>query len=170
MRKPLAALLIASIALPGCGAIRDSRLNPFNWFGRAEVTAPAPGSETGAVNPLIPKKRQGVLQRPEEVYQGVLVDRVSELRVERTPGGAVVRVTGISLLQGAYEVQLAAAKTQPKPNELLLELKAVQPLNQRQGSEASRRITAALDLTEQDLQGIRVIRVKAARNSATTRR
>ena len=44
MRLTLSALLISSMALGGCAAVRDSRVNPFNWFGgsRSEAVATAP--------------------------------------------------------------------------------------------------------------------------------
>ena len=34
----LTALLTLTLILAGCGGFRDSKLNPFNWFGRSEET------------------------------------------------------------------------------------------------------------------------------------
>ena len=39
MRVALLIALSLGVALSGCGRVRDSRLNPFNWFGRAEPAA-----------------------------------------------------------------------------------------------------------------------------------
>ena len=36
MFKPFTALLLASFVLSSCGTVRDSRVNPFNWFGRSQ--------------------------------------------------------------------------------------------------------------------------------------
>ncbi len=161
MRTPLAALLIATLILPGCG----SRLNPFNWFGRGQVEA----VQTGTENPLIPQKSR---LKPKDIpYQGTLVDQITDLKVERSPGGAVVRVTAVAARQGAYEVRLAPAFQQDAKGVFKLELLALQPARRTaQGTAASRTVTAAIDLTDQDLFGIRTIRVQGARNAATSRR
>ena len=39
MRLPLTAALIALTVLSACGVMRDSRLNPMNWFGRSKPAA-----------------------------------------------------------------------------------------------------------------------------------
>ena len=53
MRLPLTLTLTAVIALTSCGAIRESRFNPLNWFGRSQeaqvdefgITRPVDGRE-----------------------------------------------------------------------------------------------------------------------------
>ena len=36
MRKPATLIMVIAVALSlaGCAKIRDSKINPFNWFGR----------------------------------------------------------------------------------------------------------------------------------------
>lgn len=36
MRKAVLAGLAAVMVVTGCASVRDSRLNPFNWFGRSK--------------------------------------------------------------------------------------------------------------------------------------
>ena len=50
MRKFLPVVLIAAIGLSGCGYVRDSRLNPFNWFGQSS-SRPATPQEVESTNP-----------------------------------------------------------------------------------------------------------------------
>jgi len=35
MRKTFSAILVSTLVLTGCATVRDSRVNPFNWFGTA---------------------------------------------------------------------------------------------------------------------------------------
>ncbi|OZA08094.1 MAG: hypothetical protein B7Y02_12980, partial [Rhodobacterales bacterium 17-64-5] len=76
------------LALVGCGAVRESRLNPFNWFKRSEardlVQTEAPGDP-----------------RP-------LVAEVLTMVVEPIPGGAIVRATGLPPTQGWWQAELIA--------------------------------------------------------------
>ena len=56
MRNLTSALLVSALVLGGCGAVRESRFNPFNWFGRADVQP----VDTAQSNPLIPTGRGGI--------------------------------------------------------------------------------------------------------------
>ena len=55
MTRPfrLIAALTVIATLAGCGAVRESKLNPFNWFGRSEetekVALPARPADTRAI-------------------------------------------------------------------------------------------------------------------------
>eukprot|EP00903_Cladosiphon_okamuranus_P018540 g17063.t1 len=120
-----------------CGRIRDSRINPFNWFGRAEARQ-LDGSES---NPLIPRR-------------SALAAR--ELPDTRT--------------RGAYEVALRPVESDETPEGLVqYEFVAYQPMAP-QGTEASRSLTAAARLTDQELAKISRIEVLGARNALSTRR
>ena len=84
--KPVLALALAALVLTGCGSVRESRLNPFNWFGGSREVATV---SAGEVNPLLPANQGGVLQRPDQVYAGVPIDEILELQIDRTRSGAM---------------------------------------------------------------------------------
>lgn len=167
MRIPLSALLISTLLLAGCG---NSRLNPMNWFGRAQSQPVA----TENANPLIPATRRGLLARKKAApYAGTLIHEVTTLKVERVPGGAIVRASGVGLYQGQYDVKLISpTKKQAEKGVLTFEFRAILPeaRTRVQGSEWSRTLTVATFLTENELAGVRSIRVQGANNVMTTRR
>ena len=161
MQKSLPVLLISAALLTGCG---ESRLNPLNWFGRGRE---APVAEN--TNPLIPQR--GVFQSRDETYRGALVGEIRDLKIERLPGGAIARVTGLADTQGPFDVKLVALNDgQPVDRVLSFELRALKTPGARIGTERSRLLTAAVFLTDQDLTGIREIKVLGARNAYSSRR
>ncbi len=94
--------LVAALGVSAC----SSRFNPINWFGGSEEVE-LTEAEKAKVNPLLPTEGPNLLgKRPEEAYIGTPVARLDELRVERTPGGAIIRVEGLATVQGAYAVRL----------------------------------------------------------------
>ena len=170
MFKPFTALLLASFVLSSCGTVRDSRVNPFNWFGRSQ---PAQTQPSEAVNPLLPRQRSRLLKRPDEIYQGVAISTVSEMKIERTISGAIIHATGVANRQGGYDARL----TPVNPDELPLDgvlsytFDVVYPRrNSPAGAERTRQITVARSLTHEELQGVRVIRVQGVQNSLESRR
>ncbi|MEC8293726.1 MAG: hypothetical protein VX083_09535 [Pseudomonadota bacterium] len=163
MHKSISVLLISSVLLVGCG---QSRLNPLNWFGRAEPVAAA--DPTATVNPLIPK-RNSVTAR-DETYRGELVAVIRELKVERTPGGAVLRVTGVAANQGSWDVRMEPLNNgKPVDGVLTYELRAL-PGATTVGSERTRLITAATFVSDQSLEGVRSLQVLGAENGLSSRR
>lgn len=168
MRAFLSVLLISTLTLTACGSVRDSRLNPFNWFGKSRS---APVAESSDVNPLIPRQQRSVFRRPEEAYMGTPVDQITDLVVERTPGGAVLRINALPLRQGAFDVRVVPENDgQAVDGVLTFTLKALQPPTEPQGTESSRFMTAAYFVSDQDLLGVRQIRVQGARNAQVSRR
>ncbi|MGH1355396.1 MAG: hypothetical protein ACRBBS_09995 [Thalassovita sp.] len=167
MRKSLLTLTVAALVLSGCG---NSRLNPFNWFGRGQPVPVATGAQT---NPLIPLGRNGRPVKEEAPYLGSLIAQVTEVRVERVPGGAVVRATGIGHFQQSFDVQLTSPTDGQAVNgTLTYQFRAyVPPAGDRvAGPASSRQITAAAYLTENELAGVRKIRIEAAGNALESRR
>ncbi|GGE24525.1 hypothetical protein GCM10011360_11190 [Primorskyibacter flagellatus] len=164
MRKSIPLLLIAALVLSSCG---NSRLNPFNWFGKARSRAVA---EDG-VNPLIPERTSTpMFGRPEEPDNRTPVSQVTELVVERVPGGAIVRATGVPLRQGAYQVLLRPVEDGSVPEGVLrYTMLATQPLLP-QGTVPSRQVTVGAYVSEQDLAGIRQIEVQGGTNVMSVRR
>ncbi|UYV39312.1 hypothetical protein N4R57_10065 [Rhodobacteraceae bacterium D3-12] len=167
MRKPLLALLLATMTLTACGTVRDSAFNPFNWFGRSRGEALP---QEGSTNPLIPNKRGGVFaRRGPEVYAGTPVAVIKELVVERAAGGAIVRVKGVANRQGPFEVRMVK-DDDAKDGTLSYTLKALQTPTRIVGPETGRELVAAQFVPDADLAGIRTIRVKGAQNARSTSR
>ena len=173
MRKTLLALMASTLLVSACGMVRDSRVNPLNWFGRAEPAAVS-ASEAEA-NPLIPTRR-GLFARirePEADYEGRPFEQVTDLTVEPVPGGAIVRATGLAARQGIYSVRLTPENEEELPvnGVLTYRLEGVRPDRPTpQGSKATREVIAARHLTTQDLQGVREIRVEGQLNALVSRR
>lgn len=166
MRTPILALLLAGMTLTACGSIRDSGLNPFNWFGRSRAeTLPA----TGPVNPLIPTGGGLFSRRGPAAYTGTPVAVIKDLVIERAAGGAIIRVKAVADRQGPFEVRLIK-DDDAKDGTLSYTLKALQTPTRLVGPETAREIVAAKFVTDGDLAGIRTIRVKGAKNARSTSR
>jgi hypothetical protein len=172
MRKTLTLLLVSSLTLAACGAVRDSRVNPFNWFGQARAESV---ETTASTNPLIPKGR-GLFSSAaadEEIYLGRPFEQVTNLTIERVPGGAIVRATGLAARQGIYAVQLTPENEAEEPVDgvLTYRLEGIRPgRNTAVGTVPTREVIAARRLTEQQLRGVRSIRVEGAQNALVSRR
>ena len=137
--------------LAGCG--RVARLNPFAWFGRGEPVGTAPAL---------------VVHEAEDPR--VVVDQVVALHVDRTPGGAVVRATGLPSRQGWHSAGLVQVAS-GEPGVLLYQLRALSPVAPTPSSlPRSRELVVATYLSEQELAGIRQIQVSGSRNALVARR
>lgn len=171
MRITLSALLVSSMVLSGCG-LRESVVNPFNWFGRSQ---PAPVAEAEETNPLIPT-RSGLFARKraeEETYIGKPFEEIVELKVERVPGGALIRATGLAARQGIYAVQLTPANEDETPVDgvLTYRLEGVRrDYPTAVGTKPSREVTAGRKVTDQQLRGVSTIRVEGQLNAREARR
>ncbi|MCH2094546.1 MAG: hypothetical protein MK160_05440 [Rhodobacteraceae bacterium] len=173
MIKPVPLMLAAMVLITACSAVRDSQFNPVNWFGasRSRAVETAEG-----VNPLIPARRQRVnilglgSDEPETPYEGLLVITVTELAVERRPGGAVIRASGIGGKSGLYDPRLIRDESESNATTLTFELRALPGMIGTSGGEFARSVTAAVVLTDQQLGSIRTIRVKGRTNERVTRR
>jgi hypothetical protein len=165
MRASVTGLLAVTLLVAGCATVRDSRLNPFNWFGPSrEVVTVAED-----VNPLIP--RRSAFARPERVYQGTPIDRVTDVTIEALPGGAVLRASGVAARQGPYAVQLTPVEEASTGEVLVFSFDRLLPRRGTPaGPEQTRVAEVATHLSDLDLQGVQVIRVIAARNARELRR
>lgn len=172
MRKSITVLLATSVVLAGCSGWSDSRTNPRNWFGNSRSTQVVLAQDPQAANPLIPQK-SSMSKRPEKADASVLITSITELRVDRTPTGATILVTGIASRQGAYDVELhlePADDTSPK-GTLNFTFRVVYPNDPTPiGSDHTRTVREAYSLSNHDLQGVRLIRVQAEQNVRETRR
>lgn len=134
-------------------------LNPFTWFGGGRRER-----ERGANQSLIP----GDADTPDADNRW-LIDQVTSFSVERTPGGAIARATGLPESQGYYDAELVAVQSQ-NAGELTYEFKIRPPAQSpRVGTPFSREIVAAVFITTHELANIRLIRINAARNNRTAR-
>ena len=165
MRRTIPLLLIAALVLSSCGRIRDSRINPFNWFGRAEsrqVTG------EGEVNPLIP--RRSALAPGTKADTRVPVQQITELSVDRHPNGAIIRATAVTQYQGAYQLGLKKVEGEEVPaGTLRFIFVAYQPARVV-GPVTTRTVVAATQVSSADLAGVRRVEVVGAANVLTSRR
>lgn len=166
--RPL--LLCSALALAGCGGgLANSWVNPVNWFGNSRSEAVDPRAAT---NPLIPARKGNMFRRGKAEYAGVPVDQITALRIERRPGGAIVHTVGVTDVIGYHNVRLEPDNENgPVDGVLAYTLKAERPSSTvGVGGEAARQINAAVFLTDQELNEIKTITVRGARNQRSTRR
>lgn len=174
MRISLTVLLVASVSLGACGIVRNSVLNPSNWFGRS-TSEVIEAVDEKPVNPLIPQSSGLFAKRRQDAenYVGKPFDEIVDLTVERIAGGAIIRATGRAGRQGTYSVRLTPIVEDETPinGVLTYRLEGIAPVhNTAAGSAATREVTAARKLTDQELRGVRTIRVEGLLNARVTRR
>lgn len=170
MRRSIIALSISSLLLAGCGggSIGTSRMNPVNWFGKNRAaTATAPTTEVSAKNPLIPERQALNLEKQEGAYLGTSVDKITTLRLEDAPGGKILRVEAVAQTQRAFDVRLI--EDPAEAGTLSYTLKAAHPDRAAYGPDRSRKISAAMFLTDQELAGVKTVRVAGTSNALSAR-
>jgi hypothetical protein len=149
-------MALLCLTLASCGAIRESRFNPLNWFGRSqsqETMTTLDGQEALADN-------------------RALVTQVTSLTVDALPTGAIVAASGLPPTQGWWDAELVA-ENDGNPVEGVLTLRFVvgePPGPRRSGTPQSREVTAAYNLSNIDLQEIAEIVVVGETNSRSSRR
>ncbi|MDP3340962.1 hypothetical protein [Frigidibacter sp.] len=151
----LALVLTLATSLAACATVRDSRVNPFNWFGGAE-------SQPTTVSAV------------ELVADGrVPVDQVTRMELKQMPGGAILSVAGLPPTQGWWNAELIALDPDEVPVDGVLTYRfVVDKPNRltRQSTPQSRELTAGRFLSDQTLAGVSRVVVVAARNSMTSSR
>lgn len=163
MRSTASTLLVCALFLSAC----SSNLNPVNWFGRNDPDATLQSAEED--NPLIPEASP--FARAPEVYQGTTIDTVSDLTIERVPGGIIIRATGQSTVLGAFNAQLTPLEPDETPVDgVLTYLLQAEFFQVAAGSPATREVVVGRQLTDQELGDTRIIRVEAVRNALERRR
>ena len=164
MRIILTTALVSALALPGCGVSSGgSAYNPLNWFGKSRNETFAPEAK----NPLIPKKSG--LRSEQAAPEGVAVAQILALAIEPAAGGAILRVTGLAPTLGAYDVRLVPEfdlEIDGPLQTLQYSLKTEYSTRSRPAApQRSRELTAAVFLSDEDLEGVREIRVSGAENA-----
>jgi len=102
----------------------------------------------------------------------LLVAEVTELKIDRMPGGAIIRATGIPRSQGYWDASLVPA---PQPGDaadtLSFEFRVFPPIQARRGGTAPPRdVVVAYHVTNKKLKGIRRIVVIGQSNRLSSRR
>ncbi|MBL9052031.1 MAG: hypothetical protein JNK19_18095 [Tabrizicola sp.] len=138
------------LALTGCGAIRESRLNPFNWFKKSEPRETVVLDEKGDPRPL--------------------VDTVLSMAVEPIPGGAIVRARGVTPTQGWWDAELVAQDV-TEDGVLVYEFRLVPPIGRTDvNTQQSREIDVGIYISDVKLAEVREIVVQGATNARVSRR
>ena len=157
MRTPVVLLLTATLALSAC----QSRWNPANWWDTDGAAAAAD------VNPLIPEQtedgRSFFTTQEEQVYRGLPIDKVTSVEVHRVTEGRLIMAIGVSSVHGTSDVRLILPETGALDGGVLtLELLGRPPIEPVVGgSDQTREVTTAVVLTDQEMAGVRTVRVKA---------
>ena len=152
MSKHLLAAMGLVLILSACATVRDSRLNPLNWFGRdteEAVTVAADGA-------VVDGRR--------------LADQILSLKVDAFPGGAIIRSIALPPIQGFWDAELVEVASE-NPSEVIYEFRMLPPVApRRQGTQRSREIIAGATLSRVRLETVRRITVVGAKNRRSVRR
>ena len=154
MLRRLVLTGLVCVTVTGCARIAESRLNPMNWFGRSQAVAAQPQE----IRPLVPEGRRVVT-----VDQRVLIDTVTDVRIERMPDGAIIRATGYGATGGSYNAELVLESAD---GGNLVYAFRVMPSNTAGG----RRVTVATVLTNSELAATRSVTVRGATGAQRTSR
>ncbi|MFP5480587.1 MAG: hypothetical protein ACLGIE_13005 [Alphaproteobacteria bacterium] len=144
-------LLTLCATLAGCGGFRESRLNPFNWFGRSEP-------------------RETVVVQDQAQARNPLVETVVGLVVEPIPGGAIVRARGLTPTQGYWAAELVEVETEQE-GVLVYEFRILPPAGAADvNTPRSREVDVAVYVSDFKLGSVREIVVQGATNARSARR
>jgi len=151
MRRMVLAAFGAALLVSGCGAVRESRLNPFNWFGQSQP-------------------REVFVLGADPVDDRLLAEQVTELKIESYPGGAIVRATGLMPTQGWWDAELVA-RPLDENGVLVFDFRVFPPLTKTDVNTAqSREVTVAIALSDIKLEPVREIVVQGQTNARSSRR
>ncbi|ABD54756.1 hypothetical protein [Jannaschia sp. CCS1] len=143
-----AALFVTAIlSLAAC----ESRLNPLNWFGGdREQRISIDPSQTAVV---------------DVDGRGLAAD-LTQLSVEQTTSGAIVRATGVTPIQGYFDAELVLVEQ--TETALVYEFRVEAPLGS--GTAGLQVISVGTELSVAELAGIRTITVISQSNRRTVTR
>ena len=149
-------VVLALSLLAGCAQIGESRFNPFNW-----------GRGGDAPDTLVPVDQRIVIDnRP-------LVSQVTGLALEPTPGGLIVRATGQAPGAGFWQGDLVPDRRDGAVPDGVMAFQfrvAPPPAPQPAPTARSREIVVATFISDQQLRGVREVRIIGAGNSRGARR
>lgn len=153
MKRATLVVICSALVLGGCGAVRESRFNPMNWFG-ASTSEPSlgPTSTTTDGRPLVPQ--------------------VTTLAIERTSSGALVRASAVMPSAGWWDAELIAENNgRPVNGVLTYRFVAAAPRAPIAGmSEAARTIVAGATISSFTLEELISVTVQGETNQRSVRR
>ena len=151
MKTQLLAGLTCVLIVSGCATVRESAINPFNWFGRSEEST----ADIAPATLVLP-----------------LVAEVTAMRIDKAPGGAIIHATGLPPTQGYWEAELDPdANADTGADTLVINFSAFpHPQPQPVGTPRSRELSAALFLSDQALAGVRTVIVRGRNSQRSARR
>lgn len=151
MRGTVIVGLAVLLALPACG----SRLNPLNWFKRAEPVAQT-SQPAAPVQPADPR---------------LLVAQVTALTLDRMPGGVIVRAVGLPPTQGFWEAELVERRDGTDPSILTYDFRVFPPIKPADVStRQSREVVVATFVSNIKLANLSRIVVQGQGNALATSR
>lgn len=155
MKTPVQVLTCLALTLAGCAGVRDSRINPMNWFGASRAEERADLGRTSNV----------IDNRP-------MVGEVSAMVIERTSSGAIVRAEAVMPVAGYWDPELLAENFgRPQNGVLTLRFVAAAPREAIPAQNiAARTITAVYTLNQAQLDTVAEIVVTGQNNSRRARR
>jgi hypothetical protein len=152
MKTAVMALVLASMVLTACGQVRNSRLNPFNWFGRSEPVQTTAVVLPGEIKDLRP-----------------LVQQVTEMVVEPIPEGAIIRAKGLPPTQGWWNAELVERSFED--GVLTFDFRIIGPRSPQPAvTPRSREVVVATSLSNIRLATVRQIVVQGETNARSSRR
>lgn len=151
MRQVIFAASAAAVLLSGCGYMRESKLNPLNWFGKSE-----------------PREAIALVATPQDARD--LVADVVSLEVLPYSTGTIVQATGIAATQGYWDAELVA-KDIDENGVLVYEFRVFPPAAPAPaGAAQTREIAVAATINNVKLDSVREIVVQGANNARSVRR
>lgn len=154
-------ILIACVVLTsvsGCASLRDSRVNPKNWFSQ---------TKSAKDDSLIPEL--SVIQKSrQKVYSGTPVFALTQAHLRHAIGGKILEIHGVMDKIGSYDIKIIQ-DPDTTDQTLRLVVKSVSPRGAPIGNQAAREFTAATFLTTQELAGWKTIQVQSQSNTIILR-
>ncbi len=143
-----ALILSVIVSLAAC----DSRINPLNWFGGDR-------EQRVRVDPDDPSRVTLIDSR-------VFISEITQLSVEQTTAGAIIRATGVAPSQGYFDAELVMIER--TESSVVYDFRVAQPLGN--GLQGIQDIFVGTELSVGELAGVRTITVIAANNRRTVTR
>lgn len=151
MKRAVLAGMAAVLVLAGCATIRESRFNPFNWFGQSRAA-------------------ERIALPAEQADVRALAPEVLTMTVEAYPGGAIVKATARTPDQGWWDAELVARPVDAD-GVLVYDFRIFPPITDTPvGPAQSREVTAAAAISDVRLANVTQIVVQGEGNARASRR